>query len=95
MTNFLSPTALLLVCGLTFASSCQSNSETSSVAADLNSPNPAVSMQAQRVQQLEGEVKQQEAVIDAEKSKLEAMRQQLEGAKQTLEGVKKEAQAAR
>jgi septal ring factor EnvC (AmiA/AmiB activator) len=92
MKTLPSASALLVLIGLAFTS-CQSTGDTSSVAADLNSTNPAVAAQAQRVQELEGQVKQQEAVIDAEKSKLEAMRQQLEGAKQTLEGVKKEVRA--
>ncbi|GAA4346222.1 hypothetical protein GCM10023185_00490 [Hymenobacter saemangeumensis] len=90
--NTFSRASLLLL--LALAGSCQSNNDAATVAADLNSSNPAVVEQARRVQLLEGQIKQQEAVIEAEKTKLEAMQQQLAGVRQTLEGVKKEDRAA-
>ena len=84
--------ALLLGLALT---GCQSNEPAvdSAVAADLNSSNPAVVGQAQKVQQLMSQVKQQEAVIDAEKAKLDALQQQLAGSQQNLDGLRKEVQA--
>ena len=85
---------LALLLGLAFGG-CQSNDTLpdSAVAADLNSSNPAVVAQAQKVQQLMTQIKQQEAVINAEKAKLDALKQQLAGSQQNLDGLKKEAQA--
>lgn len=84
----------LLLVGLTVASAgCQSGPSDADLAADLNSSNPAVAAQAQKVQQLTGQLKQQEAVIEAEKAKLDALRLQIKGAQQNLEGLRKEAQA--
>ena len=62
-------------------------------AKDVNSSNPAVAAQAQKVQILEQQVKDQKAVADAEKTKLDGLEQQLEGAQQNLKGVKQEAKA--
>ena len=92
MSNLPTILALLLLLGLASAS-CQSGNPDASIAADLNSTNPAVATQAQKVQQLVGQIKQQEAVIDADKQKLKALQQQLDGAKENLEGVKKQVQA--
>jgi hypothetical protein len=64
-----------------------------SLTSDLNSNNPAVVEQAQRVQALEQQVRQQKAVSDAEKQKLEGLKQQLNGAKQNLRGIKTQAKA--
>ena len=87
--------SLLLLLGLVLGG-CQSNDTPTDagVAADLNSSNPAVVAQAQKVQQLMSQVKQQEAVIDAEKTKLDALKQQLAGSQQNLDGLRKEVQAA-
>jgi septal ring factor EnvC (AmiA/AmiB activator) len=87
----LSFAALLLAGTLTF-SGCQSGTE-APVAADLNSANPAVAAQAQKVQELISQVERQKAVIETEKTKLTAIEQQLEGARQNLDGIKKEVQA--
>ncbi|MDF7813846.1 hypothetical protein [Hymenobacter sp. YC55] len=72
---------------------CQSRPNAETVAADLNSTNPALAAQAQKVQQLQGQLEQQEAVIEAEKRKLAALKLQLEGAEQNLEGVRRQSQA--
>jgi len=82
----------LLLLGLA-GISCQSSISGGDVSADLNSRNPALAAQAQKVQQLMGQIKQQEAEIEAEKTKLSALQQQLKGAQQNLEGLRKEAQA--
>jgi len=82
---------LLLASALTFAS-CQSSPD-APVAADLNSANPTVAAQAQKVQELISQVERQKAVIETEKTKLTGIEQQLDGARQNLEGIKKEVQA--
>lgn len=84
---------LLLASTLTFTS-CQSGAD-APVAADLNSANPAVAAQAQKVQELISQVDRQKAVIETEKTKLTGIEQQLEGARQNLEGIKKEVQATK
>lgn len=81
----------LLVVASTLAG-CQSGNN-APVAADLNSANPAVAAQAQKVQELISQVERQKAVIESEKTKLAGIEQQLEGARQNLEGIKKEVQA--
>ena len=91
MTFYSHALAWLLLAGL-LGTSCQSGSSDADVSADLNSNNPAVAAQAQKVQQLLGQLKQQQAVIEAEKTKLKALQLQLEGAQQNLEGLRKEAQ---
>lgn len=83
----------LLASALAFIS-CQSGAD-APVAADLNSTNPAVAAQAQKVQELISQVDRQKAVIEAEKTKLSGIEQQLEGARQNLEGIKKEVQATK
>lgn len=92
MTFYSRALAWLLLAGL-LGTSCQSGSSDADVSADLNSPNPAVAVQAQKVQQLTSQLNQQEAVIEAEKAKLEALRLQRQGARQNLEGLRKEASA--
>ena len=82
---------VLLAVALTVAG-CQSGND-APVAADLNSANPAVATQAQKVQELISQVERQKAVIEAEKTKLAGIEQQLDGARQNLEGIKKEVQA--
>lgn len=82
----------LFVVALT-VTGCQSGND-APVAADLNSANPAVATQAQKVQELISQVERQKAVIEAEKTKLAGIEQQLDGARQNLEGIKKEVQAA-
>lgn len=83
--------SMLLASALAFAS-CQSSSD-APVAADLNSANPTVAAQAQKVQELTSQVERQKAVIETEKTKLAGIEQQLDGARQNLEGIKKEVQA--
>jgi septal ring factor EnvC (AmiA/AmiB activator) len=83
---------VLLASTLAFAS-CQASPD-APVAADLNSANPAVAAQAQKVQELISQVERQKAVIETEKTKLTGIEQQLDGARQNLEGIKKEVQAA-
>ena len=92
MTFYSRALAWLLLAGL-LGTSCQSGSSNADVSADLNSTNPVVAAQAQKVRQLTGQLNQQEAVIEAEKTKLEALRLQLQGAQQNLEGLRKEALA--
>jgi len=92
MTNLSFRLAFLLLLGVA-CTNCQSDATDVSVSADLNSSNPAVVAQAQKVNSLVGQIKQQEAVIDAEKEKLKALQQQLEGAKENLKGVKRQEQA--
>lgn len=82
---------LLLASAFAFAS-CQSG-PAAPVAADLNSANPAVAGQAQKVQELTSQVERQKAVIETEKTKLAGIEQQLDGARQNLAGIKKEVQA--
>lgn len=82
---------LLFISAFVFAS-CQSGPD-ASVAADLNSANPAVAAQARKVQELTSQVERQKAVIEAEKTKLTGIEQQLDGARQNLAGIKKEMQA--
>lgn len=72
---------------------CQSRPNRETLAADLNSSNPVLVAQAQKVQQLKNQFQQQEAVIEAEKRKLAAINLQLEGAEQNLEGVRRQAEA--
>ena len=91
MTSYYRSLTWVLLLGLS-ASGCQSSTSGTDVSADLNSNNPAVAAQAQKVQQLLGQLKQQQAVIEAEKTKLKALQLQLEGAQQNLEGLRKEAQ---
>ncbi|RYY10412.1 MAG: hypothetical protein EOO36_20605 [Cytophagaceae bacterium] len=81
----------LLSSAFAFAS-CQSDPD-APVAADLNSANPAVAAQAQKVQELTSQVERQKAVIETEKTKLTGIEQQLDGARQNLAGIKKEVQA--
>ncbi|WP_426060784.1 hypothetical protein [Hymenobacter sp. B1770] len=81
--------ASVLLAGSTLSGCSLGNSLTS----DLNSNNPAIVEQAQRVQALEQEMRQQKAISDAEKQKLEGLKQQLEGAKQNLKGIKTQAKA--
>lgn len=88
--RFLPPVLTGLLFFTLTGTSCQSDNSEAALAADLNSTNLIVAAQAQKVQQLMGQLKQQQAVIESEKAKLEAIRQQLEGARQNLEGVKKE-----
>lgn len=83
---------LLFASTLDFTS-CQSGSD-APVAADLNSANPTVAAQAQKVQELISQVERQKAVIETEKTKLTGIEQQLDGARQNLAGIKKEVQAA-
>lgn len=84
--------AALLLGSLLTGAGCQS-STAESPAADLNSTNPAVAGQAQKVQELLGQIDRQKAVIETEKTKLDALEQQLAGARQNLDGIKKEVQA--
>lgn len=84
-TNALIPT-LLLVAGSLLSSCSLGNS----VASDVNSSNPAVAAQAQKVQDLERQVREQKSISEAEKTKLDGLEQQLEGAQQNLKGIKKE-----
>ncbi|SFQ47224.1 hypothetical protein [Hymenobacter arizonensis] len=81
--------ASLLLTGSVLSSCSIGNSLTS----DLNSNNPAIAEQAQRVQALEQQMRQQKAISDAEKQKLEGLKQQLDGAKQNLRGIKTQAKA--
>jgi len=62
---------------------------------DVNSSNPAVALQAQKIVDLEQQVATQEKAVDTqnnladvEKKKLDGLKQQLDGAKQNLKGVK-------
>ena len=64
-----------------------------SASQDVNSSNPAVAAQAQKVVGLENEVKQQKAIFDAEKTKLDGLEMQLKGARQNLKGLKTQAKA--
>lgn len=82
----------LLVASVLAFTGCQSGND-APVAADLNSANPAVATQAQKVQELTSQVERQKAVIEAEKTKLTGIEQQLDGARQNLAGIKKEVQA--
>ncbi len=90
--RFPSFAATLLLVGTLAFSSCQSGAD-APVATDLNSANPAVAAQAQKVQELISQVERQKAVIETEKTKLTAIEQQLQGSRQNLEGIKKEVQA--
>lgn len=92
MPTFPSAAALLMLSALSFTS-CQSAPE-APVAADLNSANPAIAVQASKVQELLTQIERQKAVIETEKEKLTAMEQQLQGSQQNLEGIKKEIKAA-
>ncbi|MDF7813844.1 hypothetical protein [Hymenobacter sp. YC55] len=78
-----------LLVGTTLGSCSLGNS----VSRDVNSSNPAVAAQAQKVQILEQQVNDQKVVAEAEKTKLAGLEQQLEGAQQNLKGVKQEAKA--
>ena len=83
--------ALLLVFGASL-SSC-SVVGGGSAASEVNSSNPAIAAQAQKVVDLENQVKQQQQVSDAEKTKLDGLKQQLKGSQQNLKGVKTQAKA--
>lgn len=89
MTTRFSTLALFLLASTTLGSCSLGNS----VSKDVNSGNPAVAVQAQKVQTLEQQVDAQKAIAEAEKTKLAGLEQQLEGAQQNLKGVKKEAKA--
>jgi 5-bromo-4-chloroindolyl phosphate hydrolysis protein len=86
--------AIASACFLLFGSIMSSCSLGNSLTTDLNSSNPAIAEQAQRVQSLEQQVRQQESVTETEKQRLEGLKQQLEGAKQNLKGLKTQAKAS-
>ena len=62
-----------------------------SAADDVNSSNPTVAAQAQKVQALEQQVQDQGKVTDAEKTELAGLKQQLDGAKENLKGLRTQA----
>ena len=70
------------------ASALSSCSLGRSINNDVNSSNPVIAQQAQKVEYLQTQVKDQKKIVDTEKSKLNGLEQQLEGAKQNLKGVK-------
>ncbi|MBO3269432.1 hypothetical protein [Hymenobacter defluvii] len=55
---------------------------------DVNSNNPVIAEQAQRVEGLERDIDSQERIVDAEKAKLKSMEYQLKAAKQELKARK-------
>ena len=55
---------------------------------DVDSSNPVVSAQAQRVQDLESQKKEQERIVDTEKAKLRSIEYQLKSAEQELKARK-------
>ena len=82
---------------IVFAASLQSCSLFRS---DVNSENPAIAAQAQRVESLKSQVNDQERLVDdaksrvdAEKDRLKALKYQLKGAQQNLKGRKLEAKS--
>ena len=83
----------IITCTLLFAtaSALSSCSLGRSINNDINSSNPAISQQAQKVEYLQTQVKDQQKIVDTEKSKLDGLEQQLAGAKQNLKGVKTQA----
>ncbi len=67
---------------------------------DVNSSNPAVALQAQKIVSLQQQVDAQKKIVedqksltDNEKKKLDGLTQQLDGAKQNLKGIKTQAKA--
>lgn len=89
-TNSLVP-AFLLLAGSLLSSCSLGNSVSSS---DLNSSNPAVAAQAQKVQDLERQVRDQKTISDTEKNKLDGLETQLKGARQNLKGLKTQVKAS-
>ena len=89
---FRSLSFLVLLAGTLVGTGCQSAPE-APVAADLNSANPAVAAQAQKVQELTSQIERQKAVIETEKTKLTALEQQLDGSRPNQAGRKKEVRA--
>ena len=57
---------------------------------DVNSPNPLIAQQAQRVQELENQRNSQEAVVNSEKAKLKALDYQIKSARQELKARKQQ-----
>lgn len=55
---------------------------------DVDSSNPVVAAQAQRVQDLKSQKKDQERIIDTEKAKLKSIDYQLKSAEQELKARK-------
>jgi len=55
---------------------------------DVDSSNPVVAAQAQRVQDLENQKKEQERAVDTEKAKLKSIEYQLKSAEQELKARK-------
>lgn len=88
-TNFLVPVFFLLAGSL--PGSCSlANSVSSS---NINSSNPAVAAQAQKIQDLERQVRDQKTIPDTGKSKLNGLEQQLKGARQNLKEAKTQVKA--
>jgi purine-nucleoside phosphorylase len=55
---------------------------------DVDSSNPVVAAQAQRVQDLENQKREQERAVDTEKAKLKSIEYQLKSAEQELKARK-------
>jgi septal ring factor EnvC (AmiA/AmiB activator) len=78
------------VLALAFATSLSLGS-CSLIRSDINSRNPLVAEQAQRVKELQSQVDNQERLIDSEESKQKALKYQLKSAKQELKARKQQA----
>jgi len=78
-----------LALGLLVAASL-SLSSCSVFRSDINSPNPLIAQQAQRVQELENQRNSQEAVVSSEKAKLKALDYQIKSARQELKARKQQ-----
>jgi septal ring factor EnvC (AmiA/AmiB activator) len=61
------------------------------IRSDVNSRNPLVADQAQRVKDLQNQVNDQDRLLDSEKSKQKALKYQLKSAKQELKARKQQA----
>jgi hypothetical protein len=61
------------------------------IRSDVNSRNPLIADQAQRVKDLENQVSDQGRIVDTEKSKQKALKYQLKSAKQELKARKQQA----
>jgi len=80
---FLKLRLLPIACGLTLMlGSC------GVFRSDVDSSNPVVAAQAQRIQDLENQKKEQERLVDTEKAKLKSIDYQLKSAKQELKARK-------
>ncbi|MBT9395123.1 hypothetical protein KLP40_18290 [Hymenobacter sp. NST-14] len=86
--NFLHNTSRLRFLSLSLGATLLLSSSCTVFKSDMDSNNPVIAAQAQRVADLRNQISDQERVVNTEKAKLKSMEYQLKSAQQELKARK-------